>query len=109
MKTRREFLRAASALAPAAPLAEDNLEWPSFRGPGGRGLADDSPVLTSWNADTAAGGVSGVLWRASVPGLGHSSPIVCRGRIYLPSAVRSSGSKAPLRVGPTGGEPTAAK
>lgn len=52
--------------------------------------------------------MSGVRWRVPVPGLGHSSPIVWRDRIYLPTAVRKSG-KAPLKVGPTGGEPTAAE
>ena len=104
--TRRRFVEIAAALPVAALGAER--DWPSFRGAGACGVADGYPVRASWNADPAAGSLSGVRWRVPVPGLGHSSPIVWRDRIYLPSAVRKSG-KAPLRVGPTGGEPTAAE
>lgn len=107
MPTRREFI-GISSLVPLAALA-DTPEWPSFRGAGGRGLGDKHSLPESWNADVSAGPISGVLWRAAVPGLGHSSPIICGGRIYVPSAVHTAGSKAPLRVGRTGGEPTAAK
>src|SRR5262245_44522777 len=106
MHSRRKFLHAVSSLAPLAALA-DTPEWASFRGNGGRGLGDTHAVAESWNADADAGKTSGVIWRAAVPGLGHSSPIICRGRIYVPSAVHTSGSKAPLKLGP-GGEPTAA-
>jgi outer membrane protein assembly factor BamB len=107
MHTRREYL-AVTTLAPLAALA-DTLEWPSFRGAGGRGVGDNRPLPESWNADASAGRVSGVIWRSAVPGLGHSSPIICRGRIYVPSAVHTAGSKAPLKVGPNGGASTAAK
>ena len=110
MHSRREFLKAVPSLAHLAAFAEvSSPEWPSFRGSDGRGVTDNSPVLESWNADAALRKMTGVRWRVSVPGLGHSSPILCRGRIYLTSTVHSGGSNAPLRVGPTGGEPTAAK
>src|SRR5215470_12442180 len=103
MCSRREFISAFSSLAPLAAFADSAaLEWPSFRGLGGRGLGDEHALPESWNADASAGKISSVLWRTPVPGLGHSSPILCRGRIYVPSAVHSSGSKAPLFVGPTG-------
>ena len=104
--TRRRFVQVAAALPVAASGAER--DWPSFRGAGACGVADGYPVRASWNADAAAGSVSGLRWRVPVPGLGHSSPIIWRDRLYLPSAVRKSG-KAPLRVGPTGGGPTAAE
>jgi outer membrane protein assembly factor BamB len=97
--SRREFLAVASALPLAATPDTD---WPAFRGPGGRGVADEFPTLTSWNLEAA----KGVLWRAPVPGLGHSSPVVWGDRIFLPSSVSSSGT-APLKLGQTG-EPTAA-
>ncbi len=63
--------------------ANEVQNWPSFRGPGGRGVADGFPVRSSWNADPTAGRVEGVSWRTHVPGLGHSSPIVFGDRIFL--------------------------
>src|SRR5690242_696674 len=105
--TRRALLQRLSAAAPLSALAADT-GWPAFRGPGGRGVADGYPAPTTWNADPAAGPLRAIHWRVPVPGLGHSSPIIWGERIFVPSAVRRSG-KAPLRVGPTGGEPTAAK
>jgi outer membrane protein assembly factor BamB len=107
--TRRRFVQQVAATLPIAAFGADRAgDWPCFRGPGTSGVADDCPVRESWNADPDAGSISGVRWRVPVPGLGHSSPIVWRGRIYLPSAIRKSG-KAPLKVGPNGGAPTPAE
>src|SRR5438132_5680824 len=98
LTSRRRFLELAAA-SPLAFAAEPDPGWPSFRGPEGRGVADGYPVLASWNADAAAGAIRGVRWRAAVPGLGHSSPIIWGERVYVPSAIRTAG-KAPLRLGP---------
>jgi len=86
---------AALASEPFAPKAEQN--WPGFRGPGAQGIADGFPTRATWNIEET-GKSSGVLWRAEVPGLGHSSPIVWGDNIYVATAVRLSG-KAPLRIG----------
>ena len=92
---------------PLATLATDEgSDWPTFRGPEGRGVAEGFPVRTQWNADPEAGEIDGVLWRTKVPGLGHSSPVVSGDRIFLATAIASEG-KAPLKVGP-GGRPEAA-
>jgi outer membrane protein assembly factor BamB len=80
--------------------------WPSFRGPGGRGVADGFPVRTSWNADSTIGEIEGISWRTNVPGLGHSSPIVFGDRIFLTTAIADEG-RAPLKIS-AGGKPTAA-
>src|SRR5436309_8128677 len=102
--SRRQFLAAVAAVPfgayAAVPLAPDG-DWPEFRGRGGRGVTDGFPILSSWNADSAAGAVKGVLWRVRVPGLGHSSPIIWGERIFLPSSVASAGA-APLKLGRTG-------
>src|SRR5262245_23429935 len=102
--SRRSFL-ATSLMAlpamslPAAAVASNTEQnWPGFRGPAGLGVADGYPTRVSWNADASAGKLAGVLWRAEIPGLGHSSPIVWGDRIYVGTAVRLSG-KAPLRIG----------
>ncbi|MGH1362713.1 MAG: FG-GAP-like repeat-containing protein [Calditrichia bacterium] len=85
---------------------QDRQNWPSFRGPSATGIADGFPTRRSWNADSTAGEIKGVLWRAEIPGLGHSSPIVFGDRIYVASAISEQGD-APLMVG-RGGKSTAA-
>jgi outer membrane protein assembly factor BamB len=106
--SRRSFLMATLTTLPAARLApKSEQNWPEFRGPGARGIADGYPTRTSWNVDPAAGKLSGLLWRAEVPGLGHSSPIIWGDRIFVATAVRLSG-KAPLRIGYYG-DPKAAQ
>jgi len=97
--SRRSFLATSLMALPAATLASKaEQNWPQFRGPGSLGIADGYPTRASWNADAAAGKVSGVTWRAEIPGLGHSSPIIWGDRIYVGTAVRLSG-KASLRIG----------
>jgi outer membrane protein assembly factor BamB len=102
--TRRSFLATSLSALPAITLASETLDskteqnWPGFRGPGAQGVAEGYPTRADWNADAAAGKLSGVLWRIDVPGLGHSSPIVWGDNIFVATAVRLSG-KAPLRIG----------
>lgn len=66
--------------APSRLRAEH--QWPSFRGPQASGVAHGS-APTSWNMDTG----ENVLWRASVPGLGHSSPVIWGDDVFLTTAV----------------------
>jgi outer membrane protein assembly factor BamB len=65
-------------------------------------VAEGFPTRASWDLHTK----KGLLWRAPVPGLGHSSPVTWGDRIFLPSSV-SSAESVPLKLGQTG-EPTAA-
>src|SRR5262249_41249939 len=51
-----------------------------FRGPNGTGIAADKDVPVRWTAE------EGVLWKVRVPGVGHSSPVVWGGRLFLQSA-----------------------
>jgi outer membrane protein assembly factor BamB len=105
---RRAFLLIACVAFPMAAHGDDNeTDWRSFRGPGGRGVADGFPVRSSWNTDANSGEIDGVLWQTKVPGLGHSSPVVCGNRIFLATAIASDG-KAPLKVG-RGGSSDAAE
>lgn len=53
-------------------------DWPRFRGPNGTGVGDpDAPV--KWTKDDIA-------WKTPIPGLGHSSPIVVAGKVFLQSS-----------------------
>ncbi|HMO84452.1 MAG TPA: PQQ-binding-like beta-propeller repeat protein, partial [Lacipirellulaceae bacterium] len=57
--------------------------WPRFRGPHGAGQSDAAGIPAVWtDADYA--------WRVALPGLGHSSPVVWNGRVFVTSADRDS-------------------
>lgn len=80
-----------AALNFSAPTGDGN--WPSFRGPDARGIATTA-VPTTWNVETG----ENIRWKTSVPGLGHSSPVIWGDRIFLTSAI--SGDADPyLKVG----------
>ena len=72
--------------------------WPSFRGPEAAGVADGQQLPDSWNAATR----ENILWRASIPGIAHSSPIVWGNRLFVTSAI-SSRASATFKVGPYNG------
>ena len=67
--------------------------WPQFRGPDASGVATGSPPV-EWD------GTSGrnILWKAEIPGLGHSSPVIWGDRVFLTSAVPEQGEST-LKVG----------
>jgi outer membrane protein assembly factor BamB len=74
----RLFLVLGCAAALAAPGVADN--WARFRGPNGTGVSDDKNIPVEWNDR------QGVLWKAALPGIGHSSPVVWGDRLFLESA-----------------------
>jgi outer membrane protein assembly factor BamB len=63
-----------------APLLAGDGDWPHWRGPSADGMArGDAPLR--WSP------TEGIAWKVSVPGLGHSSPVVWGDRIFLTTAV----------------------
>src|ERR1700757_3132035 len=84
MKRATLFLLALAAVA---------AEWPQFRGPSAGGGASGSPPL-EWVGESG----KNILWKAEIPGLGHSSPILWGDRIFVTSAVPESGDST-LKVG----------
>jgi outer membrane protein assembly factor BamB len=72
------------------PLAAAE-DWPEFRGPSRQGQAAVTGLPTEWNADFK----KNILWKAPVPGIGWSSPVVVGDRIYLTSAVPEGGTDKP--------------
>ncbi len=79
-------------LTVAAPAGAQN--WPQFRGAGARGVAEGGPAPSAWDATK----MQGVRWKARIPGLAHSSPVVWGNRVYVTTAVSSAG-KAEERYG----------
>lgn len=59
-------------------LYSDN--WPRFRGPNGTGVSADKDIPIHFDAD------KGILWKVPIPGVGNSSPIVWKDRLFLQSA-----------------------
>lgn len=104
---KRVVLLAVCVTLNVTALAVDEPQnWPSFRGPGATGIADGYTLPTSWNADPTAENNESLLWRAAVPGLGHSSPVVWGDRIFVCTAIAEDG-EASLVLGRSG-RPTAA-
>ena len=80
-------VRAASAPRPG-------VDWPQFRGIAASGVAEGFSLPTTWNAATGAN----VVWKAEVPGLGLSSPVVWGNDIFISTAI-SGDTAAGLKVG----------
>ena len=64
-----------------APAIADN--WPGWRG-NGAGVSHDGSYVSEWSA------TKNVLWKTSIPGSGHSSPIVFGDRVFVTTAVESA-------------------
>ena len=67
---------------------------PPFAAPTPAALRKDTRSRPTWDAATS----QNILWKTSIPGLGHSSPIVWGNRIYLSTAI-SGQEKPELKVG----------
>lgn len=79
--------------------APDN--WPQWRGPGNNGIASgDAPL--DWSDS------KNIAWKATIPGRGHSTPVIWGDRIFLTTAVPDGAPAAAApeeggRRGPGGG------
>lgn len=70
----------ASLLLARSAAAEN---WPCWRGPRGDGTSDEQNIPTRWS------GEENIAWKAEVPGVGHSSPIVWNDRIFVASCLEA--------------------
>lgn len=77
----------------------DGGDWPSWRGPYGNGIAEAGQTLpTEWSE------TKHVQWKASVPGRGHSTPIVVGDRVFLTTAREQEGTQSVLCYSFSSGE-----
>lgn len=72
MRTTFIFLLAWSFALPATAG-----DWPSWRGPGGSGAADDKELPLKW------GPAENVRWKVKLPAAGNSTPIVWGDRVFI--------------------------
>ena len=78
-----EAIAAPEDLELVVPSWEEALDqWPSFRGPGGYGVARHTNAPTSW--DVASG--KNIRWKVAPPLPGFNSPVVWGDRVYLSGA-----------------------
>jgi outer membrane protein assembly factor BamB len=73
---------------------ENSLQWPGFRGPGGCGFIESVKTATFWNTDST----KNIKWKTSIPGLGHSCPIIWGNFLFVTTASNSTNSES-LKVG----------
>lgn len=71
-------------------------QWPRFRGPEGRGISGIDKAPTEWSA-------SDYEWVIKLPGVGHSSPAIFDGRLYLTTGTEA-GERMTLCVDAKTGE-----
>lgn len=57
-------------------------DWPQFRGPGARGVAENVNLPDRWSE------TENVVWKTPIEGRGWSSPIVAGNRVFLTTTTR---------------------
>jgi outer membrane protein assembly factor BamB len=85
-------LSVISAPAPIALIAVDGegaSYWSRWRGPSGQGSVAETNYVDTWSDST------NMKWKTSLPGRGHSSPIVWKDHIFLTTA-RDGGAKVSM-------------
>ncbi len=70
--------------------SDDN--WPQFRGPGARGIAERANPPDRWST------TENVAWKTDIPGRGWSSPIVWGNKLFLTSVI-NQGITEPAKKG----------
>jgi outer membrane protein assembly factor BamB len=81
--------------AAAAAGTPRTVDWPSFRGPSASGVAQGFATPETWDIEQG----ENVRWRTPIPGLAHSSPVVCGNRVFVTTSVGDSGGDPELKVG----------
>lgn len=76
---RAVWLTTAACLLTAA-AAHAGETWPQFRGPTGQGDAGSQPAPTVWSE------TGNVAWKTTIPGRGHSSPVVDDRHVWVTTA-----------------------
>ena len=74
--------------------SKDGINWPSFRGPGASGIAENYTTPTNWSIAES----ENIKWKTPIAGLGLSSPIIWADRIFVTAAVSGQQDHS-LRVG----------
>jgi outer membrane protein assembly factor BamB len=55
--------------------------WPQWRGTDGSGISSETNLPTEWSES------KNIRWKASIPGRGHSSPIVWGSKVFITTSI----------------------
>ena len=91
----RLFSAAAVFLATGVAAAED---WPGWRGPRADGTVTDKGFAHTWSSK------DNVKWKLELPGTGHSSPVVSKGKVFVAGCVEADKSRVLYCVDRTTGK-----
>jgi outer membrane protein assembly factor BamB len=80
MHARVSLLLAGTLVFAATACAED---WPGWRGPRADGTVKDEGFPLTWTA------TENVKWKVELPGFGHSSPVVSKGKVFVAGCVEA--------------------
>lgn len=97
-RANRLALSLAILLSVPLAAAAQSANWPAFRGAQASGVADGFPTATQWDATKS----ENILWKAEIPGLALSSPVIWGNRVFVTTAI-SSDPNAKFRHGLYGG------
>ena len=87
----KHFLTSAFALTLVGTSLLAQTNWPQFRGPGARGVAEQPEIPDQWSS------TKNVAWKTDLPGRGWSSPIVWGNRIFLTTVINTGNLEAPKK------------
>jgi outer membrane protein assembly factor BamB len=59
-------------------------EWPEWRGPNGQGISSAKGLPETWSETSA------VVWKAELPGRGHSTPVLTGNQLWLTTALEKA-------------------
>jgi len=85
IEARRIVRAGGTAKSALPPLANGTGHWPSFRGPEAAGIAEQQNLPDDWSPATGRN----IVWRTTIPGLAHSSPVVWGDVLFVTSAISS--------------------
>lgn len=88
---RKAFLIAQAMCCCIFGTVQAQTQWPQFRGPGARGVAEANPIPDRWSTS------DNVEWKRDIPGRGWSSPVVWNDRIFLTTVVNTGKSEEPKK------------
>jgi outer membrane protein assembly factor BamB len=86
---REVFLLLCFAGATVAVNVAQAENWERFRGPNGAGQSDAAGIPNEWTE-------ADYLWKKSLPGVGHSSPVIWGDRVFVTSGDPDSGEQIVL-------------
>ena len=75
-------------------LAQNNQNWPQFRGPNASGHSTGPAAPETWDLNTN----KNIRFKTPIPGLAHSSPVIWQNKIFLTTA-DTPGHTQPLKTG----------